>query len=94
MANKSARWAIFVHGCFWHAHETCALATVPKTNTAFWTAKLAANRERDAMKVEALRNLGYKVIVVWQCELSDAPVVHRVLRQIGRSRQRRCISAR
>ena len=71
LANKSMRWALFVHGCFWHAHPNCRLATVPKTNRAFWVEKLTANRARDATKAQALRKLGYKVVTVWQCELDD-----------------------
>lgn len=79
VANKSRRWAIFVHGCFWHGHLGCKLATVPKTNSAFWIAKLEGNRLRDARKVEALRKLGYKVATVWQCELRDPRLVPRLL---------------
>ncbi|MGH9604943.1 MAG: very short patch repair endonuclease [Terracidiphilus sp.] len=47
-ANKTKRWAIFVHGCFWHAHEACRLAVKPKTNVAYWIPKLDRNKERDA----------------------------------------------
>jgi len=71
LANKGQRWVLFVHGCFWHAHPNCRLATVPKTNRAFWVAKLTANRARDASKAQALRKLGYNVVTVWQCELDD-----------------------
>jgi DNA mismatch endonuclease (patch repair protein) len=69
VANRRARWAIFVHGCFWHAHRGCPKATVPKRNTAFWEAKFAANRARDARAVRELRRLDYSVLVVWECEL-------------------------
>jgi DNA mismatch endonuclease (patch repair protein) len=68
LANRRARWAIFVHGCFWHAHRGCPRATVPKRNKAFWEAKFAANRARDARAVRALRRLGYSVLIVWECE--------------------------
>jgi DNA mismatch endonuclease (patch repair protein) len=71
LANKSRRWAIFVHGCFWHQHPGCPKATMPKRNAAFWRKKFAANRERDARKVEALRAAGYRVAIVWECETSD-----------------------
>lgn len=88
VANKSRRWAVFVHGCFWHGHRDCKLATVPKTNTAFWVAKLEANRQRDARKVRALRELGYKVATVWQCELENdlEAVLPRLLRQLDLSK--------
>jgi DNA mismatch endonuclease (patch repair protein) len=68
VANRRARWAIFVHGCFWHAHRGCPKATVPKRNKAFWEAKFAANRARDARAIQELRRLGYSVLVIWECE--------------------------
>ena len=66
--NRRAKWAIFVHGCYWHGHTGCKLFTVPKTNTQFWKEKICANQTRDRRKVRALRALGFKVITVWQCE--------------------------
>lgn len=60
---------VFVHGCFWHAHE-CRLGRRPETNASFWEQKARANRERDARKEAQLRDLGWRVFVVWQCELS------------------------
>src|SRR5688500_542986 len=48
IANRTAHWAVFVHGCFWHAHTGCSKATVPKRNRQFWLEKFAANRARDA----------------------------------------------
>ena len=71
IVNRRHRWAVFVHGCFWHGHDGCGLAKVPKTNVKFWTDKLAANRRRDEHKARALRLLGFRVLVVWQCELRD-----------------------
>jgi len=71
MANRAQGWAVFVHGCFWHGHPSCRLATSPKTNRAFWTEKIAANRKRDARKVAALRAAGLRVLTVWQCETRD-----------------------
>lgn len=62
---------IFVHGCFWHRHDGCALARIPKSNTVFWAQKLEANRERDARNLAALRELGWRVLVVWGCELGE-----------------------
>jgi DNA mismatch endonuclease, patch repair protein len=87
LANRRARWAVFVHGCFWHAHAGCHLATVPKSNRPFWIAKFAANRRRDARKVEALRDLGYNVAIVWQCELADRALLRRVLRELALHRR-------
>jgi DNA mismatch endonuclease, patch repair protein len=65
---------VFVHGCFWHAHA-CRLGRRPTSNAAFWEQKALANRARDARKEAQLRALGWRVFIVWQCELSDA--VHR-----------------
>jgi DNA mismatch endonuclease (patch repair protein) len=70
-ANKSKRWAIFVNGCFWHHHKGCKRATIPTRNRAFWLAKFAANRGRDAKKIKALRALGFHVAVIWECEALD-----------------------
>lgn len=71
VANRRCRWAVFVHGCFWHAHRGCAKATVPTRNREFWTAKFAANVARDAAAVEALEQRGFVVIVIWECETRD-----------------------
>jgi DNA mismatch endonuclease (patch repair protein) len=68
LANKKDRWAIFVHGCFWHQHPGCPKATMPKRNADFWREKFEANRKRDARKVRQLRTMGYNVLVVWQCQ--------------------------
>lgn len=65
------RKVIFVHGCFWHMHEGCLLARMPKSRLDFWRPKLEGNRARDAGKLEQLRVLGWDVMVVWECELSD-----------------------
>jgi DNA mismatch endonuclease (patch repair protein) len=62
---------IFVHGCFWHRHAGCSIATTPKTNTSFWIEKFNKNVLRDARVVSALENLGWKVIIVWECELNS-----------------------
>lgn len=61
--------AIFVHGCFWHRHEGCKDATIPKTRTEFWLEKFEKNIKNDQIKQEKLRELGWKVIVIWECEL-------------------------
>jgi len=65
--------AIFVHGCFWHRHDSpaCRLARLPKTRLDFWLPKLEGNRERDQKAVEELKRLGIEVLVVWECELKD-----------------------
>ena len=63
------RTCIFVHGCFWHRHTGCRYATTPKTRSEFWKAKFSRNVERDLENVQALEALGWKVLVVWECEV-------------------------
>ena len=65
----SRRKAIFVHGCYWHGHG-CRIGKMPKSNTEFWSAKLARNRERDRENREALEALSWSVLEVWQCQTS------------------------
>lgn len=67
-ANRARRWAIFVNGCFWHHHTSCTKATLPKSNTSFWTTKFRDNRRRDAQAIVKLRRDGYRVVVIWGCE--------------------------
>lgn len=79
VANRKNRWAIFVHGCFWHAHRGCRKATIPKRNAEFWVEKFAANRRRDERAVRRLRRSGFRVMVVWECQLaSNAPLRRRL----------------
>lgn len=61
--------AIFVHGCFWHRHKGCKDATTPKTRTEFWLEKFDKNVKNDQIKQEKLRESGWKIIVIWECEL-------------------------
>jgi DNA mismatch endonuclease (patch repair protein) len=63
---------IFVHGCFWHAHEDCKYFTIPQTRTEWWKEKLYGNKERDERNVETLEDKGWNVIIVWECELKPA----------------------
>ena len=64
------RICIFVHGCFWHRHEGCPRSTMPKTNTLFWQEKFHRNKNRDIENVIRLIDLGWRVEIVWECELS------------------------
>lgn len=65
------RKVILVHGCFWHLHEGCALARIPKTRVEFWEEKLYGNRRRDARNLAALALAGWEVLTLWECELAD-----------------------
>ena len=68
---RSRRKVIFVHGCFWHRHENCALARLPKSRLDFWKPKLEGNRERDEKIKRALYRRGWKVLTVWECQLKE-----------------------
>ena len=81
LANRSRAWAIFVHGCYWHRHDGCRLATTPKTNAPFWLAKFAANVARDAKARGALRRRGFRVLTLWQCEAENTPRLEARLRR-------------
>ena len=78
IANRRGRWAIFVHGCFWHAHD-CHLWKLPKDNRTFWRHKFAANKQRDKTKLRELRRKGYSVFTLWQCELENETKTRRKL---------------
>jgi len=60
---------VFIHGCFWHGHENCKYFVVPKTRTEWWLNKINNNKKKDIESVYALRKLGWKVIIIWECEL-------------------------
>jgi DNA mismatch endonuclease, patch repair protein len=65
------RTIIFLHGCFWHRHKNCHNATMPKTNIDFWQSKFARNGERDKEVKLILEELGWHVVLVWECEISS-----------------------
>lgn len=71
--------AIFVHGCFWHRHPGCRLASTPKSNSEFWNDKFRRNVERDSRKETELRALGWRVLVVWECETRDPENLKRLI---------------
>jgi DNA mismatch endonuclease (patch repair protein) len=84
IVNRARRWAIFVHGCYWHAHEGCPRWRLPKRNREFWAEKFEANRKRDRQKIDELENLGFTVLVVWQCELEvEVQLRERLDRWVG-----------
>ena len=62
---------IFVHGCFWHRHENCKYASTPKTRQEFWEAKFRENINRDKLNQENLSSKGWKIIILWECEIKD-----------------------
>jgi DNA mismatch endonuclease (patch repair protein) len=76
--------AVFVHGCFWHRHEGCNVATTPKTNTRFWTDKFERNVKRDIRNRASLEELGWRVFVVWECELSSGARARSTAEKLAR----------
>ena len=78
---SSRRRAIFVHGCFWHRHRGCRKASTPSTNRGFWKAKFQANVLRDKRKIRELRKLGWKALIVWECETRNPEKLKERLRR-------------
>ena len=78
------RWktSIFVHGCYWHRHQGCKLASEPKSNTAFWKNKFSQNVERDMRNVEELRSLGWSVGIIWECSVRNGKFMEAKLREL------------
>lgn len=76
------RTVVFVHGCYWHRHPGCRYASTPKTRQDFWLPKFASNVERDNRKAEQLRELGWRVVVVWECETKDVMSLDARLRKV------------
>lgn len=76
---RGRKKAIFVHGCFWHRHEGCPLARLPKSRLDFWIPKLEGNRERDARKLLQLQSQGWDALVIWECELKDLNLLEKKL---------------
>lgn len=78
---KKYRSVIFVHGCFWHRHENCKTATMPKTHTEFWQKKFNRNVERDAQNRKILGDLGWRILIIWECELKDLEKIEAKIRR-------------
>jgi len=84
LAFPGRRAVIFVHGCFWHSHDCKRGALKPKTNTAFWTAKLTRNSERDAAQLSRLKRDGWRALVIWECQTkNERRLSARVRRFLG-----------
>lgn len=77
------RSVIFVHGCFWHGHG-CKYFKLPKTRPDFWLAKIEANRARDARDIEKLNQLGWRVILIWECATkASGPCLPEVINRVA-----------
>ncbi len=74
--------AIFVHGCFWHRHQGCSNCTTPTNRREWWLAKLEGNAARDQRNQAALKKLGWKVIVIWECQTAKEQTLRRVMEKL------------
>ncbi|SMR86390.1 very short patch repair endonuclease [Cupriavidus plantarum] len=79
----SRRIALFVHGCFWHRHQGCVRARLPKTKLDFWEPKLSGNVTRDRRNTAELESLGWTVMVIWECETADPARIASLVEQIN-----------
>ena len=73
------RLAVFVHGCFWHHHQGCKYAHIPKSRVSFWKEKFAQNAARDDRNAKALQDLGWRVLTIWECETHKEDDIRRNL---------------
>ncbi|MGC1782069.1 MAG: very short patch repair endonuclease [Acidobacteriaceae bacterium] len=78
------RKVIFVHGCFWHGHNCARGSRIPVQNREYWLEKIGRNRERDHGTIAALTELGWKITVLWECEVKDQMRLRRILSQFLR----------
>lgn len=76
------RLVLFVHGCFWHRHRGCRMASTPSANAAFWQTKLDANMARDRRNTAALKRAGWRVAVIWECETRQPERLARRLQRL------------
>ncbi len=88
IANRAKKWAVFVHGCYWHHHAGCSRATVPSRNRLFWLAKFRENRRRDRRVVIQLQEAGFTVAVVWECETVKSLTLRQKLAKFIRTARR------
>ncbi|MFO1028470.1 MAG: very short patch repair endonuclease [Acetobacteraceae bacterium] len=84
IAFPARRKVIYVHGCFWHQHQSCTISHVPATRSDYWAEKFARTRARDARNISQLSSLGWEALVVWECELAATAVLtHRLTSFLG-----------
>lgn len=81
LANRSKRWAIFVHGCYWHRHDGCNRTTTPTRNRALWVTKFQDNVARDKARIKQLGRSGFRVLVVWECDTEQHERLKQLLRK-------------
>ncbi|SEG12801.1 T/G mismatch-specific endonuclease [Bryocella elongata] len=78
------RAVIFVHGCFWHQHTKCNEGRIPSSRPEYWAPKLAGNVARDTTRKDELRQLGWRVMVIWECEVMSPKTAAKIKRFLGK----------
>lgn len=78
---KKYKTIIFVNGCFWHGHENCRKASIPKSNSNFWINKIKKNRTRDQKNQKALKKSGWNVFVIWECEIAKTDILRKKIKR-------------
>ena len=81
MTLSGRRKIIFVHGCFWHRHKGCRLASMPKSRKKYWKTKLEGNRLRDQRNRYALKRMGWDVLVVWECQIKNSAALEKRIKK-------------
>jgi DNA mismatch endonuclease, patch repair protein len=76
------RTAVFIHGCFWHCHDGCGNFRIPKTRSEWWSAKLMRNKQRDESVRAELQEAGWKVIVIWECQVRDTEFIEEIIKNL------------
>ncbi|VVB53404.1 DNA mismatch endonuclease Vsr [uncultured archaeon] len=79
---KKYNAVIFVHGCFWHRHKNCKRATMPKSNIDYWDLKFKKNKKRDKLIMKELQIEGYRVFVIWECQVNNKSVLYELTNSI------------
>ena len=79
---RKYKTAIFINGCFWHGHENCSYFKLPKTRTEWWKAKIKQNVSNDKKKQLKLLQAGYRVIVIWECEIKNKSVFNTIIEDV------------
>lgn len=79
---KKYKTVIFVHGCFWHQHKGCKRSNIPKSNRAYWKPKLEHNIRKDAQHKRELKKLGWKTIIVWECEIKNLEKLRKAISKL------------
>lgn len=84
------RLAIFVNGCYWHGHDCAEGLRKPKSNRNYWIPKIERNRQRDISNIAALSDMGWKVLVIWECEINDRALLSEKLQEFLSDNYKQC----